>query len=79
MTEIAEQYTRRELVAYLDGAFAGTGGAGREEALAALAANGAPAGLISLFRGRVPAETRLQGVRALWQFFGDLPLERGPE
>jgi hypothetical protein len=75
MTERAERFTRRELVQYLEGAFAG-GGANRDEALEVLIGNRAPAGLVALFRERVPAQTRLQSVRALWDYFGDLPLER---
>jgi hypothetical protein len=76
MQETVEQFTRHELVDYLDGAFDGEGGLVREHAVHALRRNGAPEELTALFAARLREGERVASIRALWRHFGDLAVER---
>jgi hypothetical protein len=74
MDKTVEQYTRHDLVAYLEGATDAQGGIVREQALRLMKANGAPDGLVLLFADRVPEGGRIASLRGLWDYFGDLPI-----
>lgn len=74
MDKTVEQYTRHDLVAYLEGATDAQGGIVREQALRLMKANGAPDSLVLLFAERVPEGGRITSLRGLWDYFGDLPI-----
>lgn len=70
--------TRRSLAELLRQGFELLGGMERRELVQMLRAHRAPAELVQLVEERVPAGTRVAGLRGLWHYLGDLPLAEPP-
>lgn len=76
LTNTSIGFTRGDVAAYLQETFDKLGLVERNSALKALHDKGAPQEMIDLMAARVPPGTRLPDMRALWTYFGDVPIER---
>lgn len=68
-------FTRRELARYIGDAFE-NGTVGRGELVDLMVDRNAPTELVALVDERLPVETRLAGLRGVWNYLGDMPVDR---
>lgn len=74
--DAATQLTRSDLADYLGETFAALPTVDRSDLLRTLEAHQAPADVVDLVAARVPEGVRLQHLRSLWTYLGDLPVSR---